>query len=56
MPEVLNEEYTKFRITLKEGIYWSDGVEFTADDIIYTFKTNFECVDRATRIGLSPLT
>ena len=54
MPEVLNEEHTKFRITLKEGIYWSDGVEFTADDIIYTFETNFECVDRATRIGRIP--
>ena len=51
MPEVLNDEHTKFRIKLKEGIYWSDGVEFTADDVIYTFKTNFECQDRATRIG-----
>jgi peptide/nickel transport system substrate-binding protein len=24
---------------LKKGIYWSDGVEFTADDVVYTVKT-----------------
>jgi len=49
--EVLNDEYTKFRVTLKEGIYWSDGVEFTADDIIYTLETNFACKEIATRVG-----
>ncbi|MBM3130516.1 MAG: ABC transporter substrate-binding protein [Chloroflexi bacterium] len=38
-PEVLNKEYTQFRVKLKQGIYWSDGVEFTADDIIYTLDT-----------------
>lgn len=41
MPEVLNDEYTRFRVTLKEGIYWSDGVELTADDVIYTLDTYF---------------
>ncbi len=41
MPEVLNPEHTRFRIKLKEGIYWSDGVEFTTDDIIYTLDTYF---------------
>jgi peptide/nickel transport system substrate-binding protein len=54
MPEVLNDEHTQFRIKLKEGIYWSDGEEFTADDVCYTFKTNWECVDRATRISRIP--
>ncbi len=49
--EVLNDEHTKFRINLKEGIYWSDGVEFTADDMIYTLETNFACKDIATRVG-----
>jgi peptide/nickel transport system substrate-binding protein len=49
--EVLNDEHTKFRVTLKEGIYWSDGVEFTADDVIYTLETNFACKDIATRVG-----
>ena len=54
MPQTLNDEHTKFRIKLKEGIYWSDCEEFTVDDVIYTFKTKFECVDRATRIGRIP--
>ena len=53
MPIVLNDEYTKFQIKLKEGIYWSDGVEFTADDVIYTLDTMFSCVGNATR--LSPI-
>ena len=37
--EVLNDDYTKFRITLREGVYWSDGVELTVDDFIYTLET-----------------
>lgn len=41
MPEVLNDEHTRFRVTLKEGIYWSDGVELTADDLIFTLDTYF---------------
>ncbi len=28
----------KFRFYLKKGVLWSDGVEFTADDIVYSFK------------------
>ena len=49
--EVLNDDYTQFRINLKEGIYWSDGVEFTADDVVYTLETMFACADSATRIS-----
>ena len=48
MPEVLNDEHTRFRVTLKEGIYWSDGVEFTTDDIIYTLDTYFKDKDKLT--------
>ena len=36
MPEPLNSDYTKFRIKLREGLYWSDGVEITTDDFAYT--------------------
>ena len=33
---VYEDNYTKMRIKLKSGIYWSDGVELTAEDIVYT--------------------
>mgnify|MGYP000424442451 CR=1 FL=1 len=36
-PEYM-DNYTKVRIRLKEGIYWSDGVEFTAEDVVFTIK------------------
>ncbi len=29
----------KYTFYLKKGVYWSDGVEFTADDVVYSFKT-----------------
>jgi len=29
-------DLTKWRIYLREGIYWTDGVEFTADDVVFT--------------------
>ena len=27
-------------VKLRRGIYWSDGVEFTTDDVIYTIQTH----------------
>ena len=51
MPEVLNKEYTQFRIKIKKGIYWSDGVEFTADDIIYTLDTTSRTKAKITNGG-----
>ncbi len=48
MPEVLNDEHTRFRVKLKKGIYWSDGVEFTADDVIYTLDVYFRDRDKLT--------
>lgn len=41
MPIPLNDEFTSFEVRLKEGVYWSDGVELTADDVIYTLDTYF---------------
>lgn len=36
---VYNEDFTQMTVKLREGIFWSDGVEFTADDLIYTVET-----------------
>jgi peptide/nickel transport system substrate-binding protein len=36
---IYNEDFTQMTVKLREGIYWSDGVEFTADDLIYTVMT-----------------
>ncbi|MEM1580935.1 MAG: ABC transporter substrate-binding protein [Candidatus Bathyarchaeia archaeon] len=38
-PPIYNEDYTVLTLKLRRGIYWSDGVEFTADDVVYTVKT-----------------
>jgi len=37
-----NEDATQMTVDLREGIYWSDGVEFTADDVVYTVKVQME--------------
>lgn len=49
--EVLNPEHTKFRVTLRKGVYWSDGVELTADDFIYTLDTAMKFKDKLTFIA-----
>jgi len=33
---IYNEDFTEMTVKLRQGIYWSDGVEFNADDLIYT--------------------
>lgn len=49
--EVLNPEHTKFRVKLRPGVYWSDGVEFTTDDIIYTLETSFKYRDKLSFVS-----
>jgi peptide/nickel transport system substrate-binding protein len=39
---VYNNDYTNLSIKLREGIHWSDGVEFTAEDVVYTVKLQME--------------
>lgn len=34
-----NDDFTEMTVRLREGIFWSDGVEFTADDVVYTVET-----------------
>jgi peptide/nickel transport system substrate-binding protein len=52
--EVLNDEHTKFRIKIRPGVYWSDGVEFTVDDLIYTLDIIFKYRDKWSFIGATP--
>ncbi|MBZ9922721.1 ABC transporter substrate-binding protein, partial [Mesorhizobium sp. BR1-1-7] len=35
-----NSDFTEMTVKLRSGIFWSDGVEFTADDVIYTVETH----------------
>lgn len=34
-----NEDYTQMSVDLRENLTWSDGVPFTADDLVYTIET-----------------
>lgn len=52
MPKILDDQNTQFQVSLKKGIYWSDGVEFTADDVIYTLDTYFAGKDKLTYWGI----
>jgi len=56
MPEVLNDQHTQFRVKLRPGVYWSDGVEFTADDVIYTLDTYFAGKGKLTYFGVNTIT
>ncbi|MEZ4611634.1 MAG: hypothetical protein R2838_15595 [Caldilineaceae bacterium] len=33
-----NEDFTQMNVDLRDNIYWSDGVQFTADDLVYTVE------------------
>jgi len=36
---VYNADHTEMLVQLRHGVMWSDGVEFTADDVVYTTQT-----------------
>jgi peptide/nickel transport system substrate-binding protein len=35
---VYNDDFTEMTVKLRQGIMWSDGVEFTADDVVFTIE------------------
>ena len=35
----MNEDQTEITFSLEEGVKWHDGVEFTADDVVFTYQT-----------------
>lgn len=35
---IYNKDFTEMTVKLREGMYWSDGVEFTADDLVFTVQ------------------
>ena len=38
MPQPLNADFTKFRFGIRQGMAWSDGVPFTAEDVVFTMN------------------
>ncbi|MDL1899872.1 peptide ABC transporter substrate-binding protein [Anaerolineae bacterium CFX9] len=34
----INDDYTQYTITLKEGLLWSDGTPYTAADLVFTYE------------------
>ncbi len=41
-PPEFSNDYKTMTIHLRQGIYWSDGVEFTATDVVFTLKYTAE--------------
>jgi len=37
---IYNKDFTQMTINLRKGVYWSDGVPVTADDVVFTIDTN----------------
>lgn len=39
---IYNADFTEMTVKLRSGIYWSDGVEFTSADVLYTIQTHMK--------------
>jgi peptide/nickel transport system substrate-binding protein len=37
-----NADFTEMTVKLRPGIFWSDGVPFTGDDVVYTVQTQID--------------
>ena len=41
-PPEYNDDFSEMTVFLRPGIYWSDGVEFTSADVVYTVEAQIE--------------
>jgi peptide/nickel transport system substrate-binding protein len=41
-PPIYNDDFTEMTVKLRDGIYWSDGTPFSADDVVYTVETHMK--------------
>ncbi len=41
-PPIYNADFTEMTVKLRPGIFWSDGKEFTADDVVFTTDTHLK--------------
>jgi peptide/nickel transport system substrate-binding protein len=41
-PPEYNDDFTEMTVNLRDDIYWSDGEQFTADDVVFTVETQME--------------
>lgn len=41
-PPIYNADFTEMTVKLRPGIFWSDGKEFTADDVVFTTETHLK--------------
>ena len=41
-PPEYNDDFSEMTVFLRQGIYWSDGVEFTSADVVYTVESQIE--------------
>ncbi|APT59907.1 ABC transporter substrate-binding protein [Roseomonas gilardii] len=41
-PPIYNADFTEMTAKLRRGIHWSDGVEFTATDVVHTVETQIK--------------
>lgn len=39
---IYNNNFTEMTVKLRSGIFWSDGIEFTADDVVFTIETHMK--------------
>src|SRR5688572_6915565 len=39
---IYNADFTEMTVKLRRGIHWSDGVEFSAADVVYTIETHMK--------------